>query len=745
MIPIMLRALFASGALVVCMVVHAQTLRIAQAEWFIGSDPGEGLGTALQVADGQWDQALEQIISTISNATLGDQVISVRVKGANGYWSNVFRTALHVNAPLTARQVRVQQGEYFWDNDPGQGSGTVLLAFDGDFNDALEQAIASDNAITPGAHRLFVRVKGADNGWSAIFTKVVHVSTAITARDIRVQQGEFFFDSDPGEGNGTPLLAFDSDWNAALESGLASVASPTVGEHLLYVRMRAADGPWSNEYKTVLHVSPNVQVRPVAVQVAEYFWGTDPGEGAGLPMLAFDGDFDSALEQADIASNGATLGDNVLGVRVRGADNNWSATYRSIVHVGPVLTLREVRIQIGEYFFDSDPGEGNGTVLTAFNGAWDEALEQGLADGPSPAIGDHVIYVRIRGADGQWSNAFRTALHVGAPLTARPVAVQSGEYYWDTDPGAGNGLPLYAEDGAFDEALESAIRTITNELTPGPHVLGVRVLGSDGSWSAPFLQVVKVNAPVEVSLPIALSAFLQGPMTSSTTMSDGLRSAGVVPLTEPFTALGFNHVGGGGETIDPLVLGTQPPVPGNVVDWVFVELRKKEDPTIVVQSRCGLIRQNGGITSTSGFGNILFLAEAGDYYVAVRHRNHLGVMSAEPVAFSAYGAALDLRAPSTPTFGNSAQGQAYSRTALWCGDVNNDRELKYTGSGNDRDPILVLIGGTVPTNVLDNVYTSEDVNMDAQVKYTGSGNDRDPLLVNIGGTVPTNIRNAQLP
>ena len=723
----------------------AQSARIAQAEWFIGSDPGEGLGTGMQVANGAWDEALEDVIASLPSTSPGDLVLSVRVKGANGYWSSPFRMVVHTGPAITARQVRVQQGEYFWDNDPGQGSGTVLLAFDGDFNEALEQAIALDNSITSGAHRLFVRVKGADNGWSAIFTQVVQVNTPLTARDIRVQQGEFFFDSDPGEGSGAPLLAFDGDWNAALESGIASVASPAVGDHLLYVRMRAADGLWSNEYKTVLHVSPDLPVRAVAIQAAEYFWGTDPGEGAGLPMLAFDGAFDSALEQADIASNGATLGDNVLGVRVRGADNNWSATYRSIVHVGPALTLRDVHVQQGEYFFDSDPGEGNGTVLTAFNGAWDEALEQGLADGPSPAVGDHLLYVRMRGADGQWSNAYRTVLHVGAPLAARPVAVQSGEYYWDTDPGAGNGLPLYAEDGAFDEALETAMRGITDELAAGPHLLGVRMLGSDGGWSATFRQVVHVPAPVEQALPIALSAFLQGPLTSATSMNDGLRSAGVIPLTEPFTALGFNHVGSGGETIDPLVLGTQPPVPGNVVDWVFVELRRKEDPSIVVQTRCGLIRQNGGITSTSGFGNIQFLEEAGDYFVAVRHRNHLGVMTAEPVALSATGASLDLRPPSTSTYGRTAQAQAFGRTALWSGDVNSDGELKYTGSGNDRDPILVLIGGTVPTNVLDNVYTSEDVNMDAQVKYTGSGNDRDPLLVNIGGTVPTNIRSAQLP
>lgn len=44
-----------------------------------------------------------------------------------------------------------------------------------------------------------------------------------------------------------------------------------------------------------------------------------------------------------------------------------------------------------------------------------------------------------------------------------------------------------------------------------------------------------------------------------------------------------------------------------------------------------------------------------------------------------------------------------------------------------------------------NGYYTEDVNLDGVVKYIGAGNDRDPVLVTIGSTVPTAVRNAQLP
>lgn len=71
-------------------------------------------------------------------------------------------------------------------------------------------------------------------------------------------------------------------------------------------------------------------------------------------------------------------------------------------------------------------------------------------------------------------------------------------------------------------------------------------------------------------------------------------------------------------------------------------------------------------------------------------------------------------------------------------DVNRDGVIKYTGSGNDRDPILQFIGGSTPNNSVPCDCCPEDVTGDGFVKYTGSGNDRDPILSAIGGTAPNN-------
>ena len=131
--------------------------------------------------------------------------------------------------------------------------------------------------------------------------------------------------------------------------------------------------------------------------------------------------------------------------------------------------------------------------------------------------------------------------------------------------------------------------------------------------------------------------------------------------------------------------------------------------------------------------------------MAVRHRNHLGVMTAAPVVLSAVPVSVDFTTNAQATYGTEARKTIATKRVLWSGNTVRDNRLRYTGASNDRDPILVRIGGVVPTNVVFGVYTREDVNMDSNVKYTGASNDRDPILGNLGGTVPTAQRFEQLP
>ena len=248
----------------------------------------------------------------------------------------------------------------------------------------------------------------------------------------------------------------------------------------------------------------------------------------------------------------------------------------------------------------------------------------------------------------------------------------------------------------------------------------------------------------DCSPSVKVRTYLQGPWDGSVNlMRDDLRTAGLIPTTEPFTGLGFTHAGGGGgETVSAARLA----VTGSnaVVDWVLVELRNKNNPATIVATRSALLERDGDVVGTDGYQRLLFNVAADNYYVAVRHRNHFGAMTLNYVGLDANQVTLDFTT-NLSTYGTEACAiLPNGRRALWSGNVVRDGLLRYTGQSNDRDPILTQIGGTVPTNTSTG-YVMSDVNLDGVVRYVGVNNDRDPILQNVGGTVPTSTRAQQLP
>ena len=257
--------------------------------------------------------------------------------------------------------------------------------------------------------------------------------------------------------------------------------------------------------------------------------------------------------------------------------------------------------------------------------------------------------------------------------------------------------------------------------------------------------------------------FLQGCYDASTgLMYDSLRSKGYIPTSEPYSAFAnFTHVGdGGGETIPSASASSILGVTGSnaIVDWVFVELRSSSDSSVVVETRSALLQRDGDIVKhTNGTGKLKFTGlSSGSYYIAVRHRNHLGVMSADPETLSYYGTTVDFTDGNTaksgefdyasnhPTAGTSynfsglAQKTIGSSTrVMWAGDGNQDGKLKYTAPSDDVGTVLfdVLLysGNTSFAYNYNNAfgYLNGDYDMNGKAKYTAPGDDVNTLLFNV--------------
>ena len=67
----------------------------------------------------------------------------------------------------------------------------------------------------------------------------------------------------------------------------------------------------------------------------------------------------------------------------------------------------------------------------------------------------------------------------------------------------------------------------------------------------------------------------------------------------------------------------------DIVDWVLVELRTGTAAGTKVATRAAFLKSDGTIVDTDGTSPVQFTGlSAGNYYIVIRHRNHLAIMSA---------------------------------------------------------------------------------------------------------------------
>jgi hypothetical protein len=229
---------------------------------------------------------------------------------------------------------------------------------------------------------------------------------------------------------------------------------------------------------------------------------------------------------------------------------------------------------------------------------------------------------------------------------------------------------------------------------------------------------------------LAVRGFLQGAYASADKqMRDSLRTQGLIPLAQPYAFMGY----AGGEVTTAGILATT----GNdaPVDWVLVELRDRSAPKTVLAQQAALLQRDGDVAdAATNQATLTFPAlAAGDYYVALRHRNHLGVMTQAPVSLTATATTVDFTATSTALYGNTPTTATGEARLLWVGDVNHDNKLINDGPNNDKNAVLGEVitaseNAAANTNFQLRAYSVADLNMDGKVIYAGPANEINLLL-----------------
>lgn len=171
------------------------TATVLEIEYFIDIDPGYDNGTPLPITTGTTVD-FTNVIST-SALPAGFHTIYVRALDSDGVWGATEFRSFYISSSDLTTQANIVAMEYFFDTDPGYGSGTSLGISAGPVIDF--STILTTSALAEGFHNIYIRALDVDGTWGNSESRTFFIDGFGNAQ---IDGIESFVDLDPGYGNG---------------------------------------------------------------------------------------------------------------------------------------------------------------------------------------------------------------------------------------------------------------------------------------------------------------------------------------------------------------------------------------------------------------------------------------------------------------------------------------------------------------------------------------------------------------
>ncbi len=438
---------------------------IASAETFIGAAGASGSGIAMTAVDGTFDSATEAVTATLPAASFasfatGNLGIYIHAQDAGGNWGsfNYLTLKLDKTGPASTGGAASP--------NPSFGSSAIVISAT-----ANDSASGNTNIL---AAEYFIDATGA-NGTGAALTlnqvaPIVSLTATIPAPTVAaLSEGNhtIYIHSQDELLNWGPFstLTLGIDKSGPATSGVAAAPSPNNGTIGI-----SASQPSVRVDATVSE--PGAGPVASAVKAVEMFIDATGPNGTGVPMTPRDGAYNTTSEGAYAFINLPTIkalseGTHVINVHGRDAAGNWGPFSSASIVVDKTLPA-----------------------------------VSSLAVTPNPTNGASTLIVNAAAAD---------LLSGGVNSN-----IAQAEWFEATDPGPGNGHPMFTNDGSFNSPSETLYAVINvSGWTSGNHLLFVRAKDKAGNWSAP-LSISVVVTPVDNIFADSFESGNIGAWTSST-------------------------------------------------------------------------------------------------------------------------------------------------------------------------------------------------------------------------------------
>jgi len=215
-----------------------------------------------------------------------------------------------------------------------------------------------------------------------------------------------------------------------------------------------------------------------------------------------------------------------------------------------------------------------------------------------------------------------------------------------------------------------------------------------------------INACEYLPTQVDLKVFLEGPFDSTTNlMNTDLALFSILPTNQPYNLPPYNY--DGNESVSTFS--------EEMIDWVLVEVRSGtpsliEKNTIVVETKAGILLSDGRIVDSQNQQPLSFenLEDGTDYYVVIRHRNHLDIMSRTPITYNNSYLSYDFTTNMTQALGiDQLKEISPTQFTMYAGDFTQDGVIQISDYNAWK---------TIPAIV--NEYKATDANLDGIVQLS---------------------------
>lgn len=403
----------------------------------------------------------------------------------------------------------IAKGEYWIDNRASGSTTVTTNRYNADSSQAAFSNIQiNTSTLSSGRHSLYFRMQDRRGKWGPVRQTVFTIGTLPT--DNKLIAGQFYWGNNPDqkyELTGTYNLNH-------VEISNSLTAPATKGRFTLFTRFQDARGKWGPTRATMITVGGLPSDNKIAA--GQYYWSNNAAQKYDLT-----GTYDQNFVQiSNQITSPASDGVYTLFTRFRDTRGKWGAVRGTQIKVSSQTDFQN-KIVAGEYFWTHDP-----SVRTALSGTLNGNLVEIAQSISAPATeGVYQLNVHFKDARGRWGPIRKSNVKVDEAL-APPIIAQA-EYYFDSDPGNGNGFIV--TEGTFGAQTASFIKEVAlsgSGLNVGGHSVFTRFMNNRGEWGDAASRNFEIQVKPQIIVSKASLEFGQVVIGSNRSRSFAIRNGG---------------------------------------------------------------------------------------------------------------------------------------------------------------------------------------------------------------------------